>query len=210
MSSKMSAQIAICILLFPAGVSMAGNQTNQPKQISIAYEKANTRDMLRTIAKSLECKLSVDEKVDPSVTVLVRNVTWRTALDAICASIGCHSRVEGGTLTVSPLPAGELPDLVSRSTALKDGLNKRLGPRVRFEKVPLADALKDIFGSSRASYILLGETLSADRFVTIDVSNETVAGAVGKILENAGLKDFRIMQTVEDIPTYFVYMPPLQ
>ncbi len=40
--------------------------------------------------------------------------------------------------------------------------------------------------------------------VTADVSNQRIADALPKILENAGIKNFQIMETLDDPPTYFI------
>ncbi len=198
-------------LVIPLLMSLASAspQVNPQKRVSIAFAGADPLEVFGMLARDLNCEVALDKQVSQMITVRAHGVTQQTALDVICESIRCGWRVENGQLVIEPLAKLETSGLSSRSTPLMSGLDKRMRSNMRFENVPLRFVLEDVFKFAAVGYSLFGETASESKLVTIDLSNERVADALTKILENAGLKDFKIMQTVDDSPgSYFIFIPP--
>ena len=192
-----------CVFLMLISLGTAWSQSSLHGRVSIAFDGAHSSDVFQVLAKSLDCELSLDQKVKQVVTVLLSNVTRQTALDAICLSVGCHWRIESGRLIIEPLAKAETSVLTSRLIPLKNGLERRLPLNMRFESVPLRMVLDDVFKQAQVSYCLFGESVSETTLVTIDVSGRTVSDAITQVLENVRVTA-RIMQTLDDPPSYFI------
>jgi hypothetical protein len=189
--------------------ALAWSQVDPSKKVMITFSEAMPHDVFGALGRGMNYVVSLDQKVvTRPVTILGRLLTQQTALDAICESIDCRWHAENGRLLVEPLSEGETSGLRSRSTELKSGLDERLPSNMRFEKVPLKQVLEDVFTSQRVGYLLYGEALSERRLVTIDVSNQKVSDALVRILENAGVGGFKIMQTFDESPSaYYISVP---
>jgi len=192
-----------CMFLILISLSTVWSQSSLHGRVSIAFDRATPSDVFRLLAESLDCELSLDQKVKQVVTVQVSDVTRQTALDAICISVGCRWRIESGRLIIEPLEKAETSVLTSRLIPLKNGLEKRLRLNTRFESVPVKIVLEDVFKQARVSYCLFGESASESTLVTIDVSDRTVSDAITQVLENVRVTA-RIMQTLDDPPAYFI------
>ena len=197
---------ACCMFCVLADLALAASQAGPSRSI-IAFENAPPIDVLKQMASMLNCELVLDDRVTGKITVMAGNVPRLTALDLICASIDARCEIQGGILTVSPLAKNETPQLILRSKPYTGGLDMGLPSGLRFENVPPGRAMVDVFRSAGVAYGFYGESLLKGKHVTVDVSNLSIAEAVTRILENSGVKEYKIMQTLEDNPAYIIFTP---
>jgi hypothetical protein len=197
---------ASCIFCVLAGLAPAASQTGASK-LMVAFEKAPAKDVFKQMASMLNCELVLDDRVTGKITVTAVNLPRLTALDITCASIDARCDIQGGILTVSPLAKDETPQLILRSKPYTGGLDRRLPSGLRYENVPPGRAMIDVFRYATVACDFYGESLLKGNPVTIDVSNLSVAEAVTRILENSGVKEYKIMQTLEDNPAYIIFTP---
>ncbi len=120
-----------------------------------------------------------------------------------CKKVG-QPGVEKGKTTALGNDFRAISIFCLRSKPVKSGSDHRLDSSMVFNSEPLQDVLRKVFGSAKAGYILFGEMMSRERFVTADVRNQTLKEALARILESAGLRDFEIMETLEDPASYFI------
>ncbi len=179
-------------------------QSNEQRTVQLSFDEATNLPVFKVLAGLLNCDLALDQRVTHPVSILAQKVSPQSALDGICEDIGCRWRSAEGHLTVEPRPTGTPSTLLSHSAPLSAGLDARLNSGMRFESVPLKRALLDVLRSAGVPYMLFGKTLSETALVTVDVSGNRIADAIPQILQNAGIKDFTIRQTLEKPPSYFV------
>jgi hypothetical protein len=189
-------------------IPATASQATRASKLQLAYDQAAPGDVFGQLARGMNLELSLDESVRRWITVQTSRISYEAALDAICETAGCRWRVEGGKLFVEPLTQGERSGLFSHSTPYNKGLDNGLSASMRFENTPLPSALRQVFDSAGVAYILFGESMSRSRFVTVDVSNQRVADALAMVLKSAGIKSFGIMQTNDESPSYFIFIPP--
>ena len=205
MNRMIPIQIAICILVGRTNLPAAAFQANLQGKVMVSWDQANPSDAFGQLARGLKCELILDKSVSRGVTMFGRNTTYQTTLDAICEDIGCRWRMDASKIIIEPVTEREeWPGLMSRSIPLKGGLDSRLDSSMRFVNAPLPRVLQDVFGSAKVGYILFGKLMSQNLLVTADVGNQRIADALSNILVNAGIRYFRIMQTLDDPPTYFI------
>ena len=136
--------------------------------------------VLGMLARTIPCMLKLDARVQRPVTLRVSNVTARTALSAICESIGCRWQLDGGTLRVDP---AEPPPPRPAFEALQEGLRTPLGD-LKFKRVPFRDAVNAIARRSGMDFTV--EEVDPLTPVTVDVSGEPPLQALMKIVRAAG------------------------
>lgn len=145
----------------------------------------------RMIAEAASLGVSVSPKVTAPVDILVRNVTAKTALDAICESIGCRWTISDNVISVMPRGDGYFTGSATFGDArsvqarlsmdrLQAALKQRLPAGMTFEDSPLADV------SARLSDALdlKVELISDDphlRTLTADFSNQTLIEAIKRV-----------------------------
>ncbi len=78
-----------------------------PEVIDLDVAGADLRDVVVLLADVGHVSLVIGEGVTGTVTVRLRRVHWRAALDSLLAVHGCAARLEGGVLRV-----GRASDLV--------------------------------------------------------------------------------------------------
>jgi TonB family protein len=78
----------------------AQERVNLDRRISMDVKGVAPRRAFEMIARAVKCTLALDPKVTRPLTIRVTKITTRTALDAVCESIGCRWRLDGRTLRV--------------------------------------------------------------------------------------------------------------
>jgi len=192
----------LSFFLDPTCPSAAIGQSNQQSTIQLSFDSADPLPVFTGLARSMNCRLSLDHRVTKPVSILTQRVSPQAALDAICEDIGCHWSVTGGQLIVEPGKPEVSSSLASHSEPALTGLDFRLKSMV-FVAVPLKLALIDVLRAAGVPYMLFGKFLSETPVVTLDVSGETAGDALKKILNNAGIKGFSVRQTLEQPPACF-------
>ncbi|WP_224240542.1 secretin and TonB N-terminal domain-containing protein [Hyalangium gracile] len=73
------------------------------KRITIDVVKADIHDVLRMLAEYGRLNVVVSDEVQGKVTLRLRNVPWREALDTVLASHGLGKELKGNVLRVAPM-----------------------------------------------------------------------------------------------------------
>jgi len=136
--------------------------------------------VLGMLARTIPCSLKLDPRVQRPVTLRVSNVTARTALSAICESIGCHWQLADRTLRVDP---AEPPPPIPRGEVFQQRLRTPLGD-LEFKRVPFRDAVNAI--ARRSGIDITVEEVDPMTPVTVDVSLEPPLQALMKVVRAAG------------------------
>jgi hypothetical protein len=136
--------------------------------------------VLGMLARTIPCSLKLDPRVQRPVTLRVSNVTARTALSAICESIGCRWQLADATLRVDP---AEPPPPIPQGEVLQQKLRTPLAD-LDFKRVPFRDALSAIARQSGIDLIV--EKVDPKTPVTVDVSGEPPLQALMKVVRAAG------------------------
>jgi hypothetical protein len=136
--------------------------------------------VLVMLARAIPCTLKLDPRVQRPVTLRVQNVTARTALSALCESIGCRWQLADATLRVD---AAEPPPPIPLGEVLERKLRTPLADLV-FTRVPFRDAVNAIARQSGIDLIV--EEVDPKTPVTVDVSLEPPLQALMKVVRAAG------------------------
>ena len=166
MTRALPALLLSVLLVAPAAPAFA--QDALAKKVTIDVNAASPGSVFTAVATASGAGFTVT--VDPAVTepvdITVRNVSVKTALNAICESIGCQWTLTGSTLVVKPKPqsammigvvqpagsgagAEKSKAAAARAQAVLDALKQTLPADLKFEGAPLetvnarlSDALK--------------------------------------------------------------------
>jgi type II secretory pathway component GspD/PulD (secretin) len=177
----------ITALAFLFASASARAQTDLGKRVSIDVNTVAPQEVFDSLARSLNCEAAVDPQVQQPVTLRVVNVSARTALSAICESIGCRYRLDGKKLVIEPLlPKTKDKVLASRIQAsqLLQNLKRPMPQGMRFDNAPLSSVLAAI--SDASGFEITVEPIEADKKVTVDLSGQTFQEALKKVIELAG------------------------
>ena len=176
----------IAALAFLFVSASAWSQTDLGKRVSIDVNSVAPQEVFGSLARSLGCEASVDPAVQQPVTLRVVDVSARTALSAICESIGCRYRLDGNKLVIEPLlPKTQEKVVTARIKADRlQILKKPLPQGLRFENVPLSSVLKAV--SDASGFDISIEPTDPDKKVTVDVSGQTFQEALKRIITVAG------------------------
>lgn len=142
------------LLLAPAAPALA--QDALAKKVTIDVNAATPVSVFTAVATASGANFTVT--VDPAVTepvdITVRNVSVKTALNAICESIGCQWTLTGSALIVKPRPpsammigvvqpagrgagAEKSKAAAARAQVVLDALKQKLPADLRFENASL-------------------------------------------------------------------------
>jgi hypothetical protein len=160
--------VALPLLLLATPAAPALAQDALAKRVTIDVNAATPVSVFTAVATASGAHFTVT--VDPAVTdpvdITVRNVSVKTALNAICESIGCQWTLTGSTLVVKPKPQSAMmigvvqpagrgagseksKAAAARAQVVLDALKQKLPADLKFENAPievvnarLSDALK--------------------------------------------------------------------
>lgn len=110
------AEAANCVV-----VSKAGNvlKVEKPPRVYFAFENADIQNVIDTIAKISGANIMVAPEVQGTITLRLRNIPWRDALEATAKTLGyVVVEEERGILRVIP-PSAMQADLVTTSFQLR-------------------------------------------------------------------------------------------
>jgi len=178
------AGIAFLAFLFASASAWA--QADLGKRVSVDVNAVTPQEAFGSLARSLDCEVSIDPAVQQPVTLRVANVTARTALGAMCESIGCRYRLDGKKLVIEPLSskAGNKVESRIKSDQLLGIFKKPMPQGTRFENAPLSSVLAAIAAAS--GFEITVEPFEADKKVTVDLSGRTIQEALKWVMDSAG------------------------
>ena len=100
----------------PVSVPVAGRFTGHP--VSLDFQGADLRAVLRTFAEISGLNMVIDPKVTGTVDVALRDVPWDQALDIILRANGLDFRVDGTIVRIAPREVFTLEDKGRSDAAL--------------------------------------------------------------------------------------------
>ncbi|MBN1206484.1 MAG: secretin and TonB N-terminal domain-containing protein [Myxococcaceae bacterium] len=99
--SLVRAVVAMLVLL--STPALAEPPAAESKRISIDVVRADLHDVLRMLAEVGRLNVVVSDEVQGKVTLKLRDVPWRQALDTVLASNKLGHELRGNVLRVAPL-----------------------------------------------------------------------------------------------------------
>lgn len=100
MSLVRAALAAVVLLSTPV---LAESPRTESKRISIDVVRADIHDVLRMLAEVGRLNVVVADEVQGKVTLKLRDVPWRQALDMVLATNGLGQEVRGNVVRVAPM-----------------------------------------------------------------------------------------------------------
>jgi hypothetical protein len=157
------------------------------RRVTLDLKDVAPASAFKALADAIGVTVTVDEAVTGPVDIKVRDVSAKTALDAMCESIGCQWAFVGANLAVKP--AKSIGVVVSgtvdasnrgklaRTQEVFGRLKQKLPADMKFENTPIEQV------NARLSQALgLPVRLSckdpAVQSLTIDLSNQTLQGGL--------------------------------
>ena len=147
----------------------------------------------RAVAAAIDVGVTVSPSVTDAVNIAVRNVTARTALNAMCESIGCRWTLTDGILVVRPVrdSAAETQYKVrveGRATtpegkAILEAFKRKLPGGMKFDNAPLEEVSSRLTESVGLPVKLVCKDPDV-KTLTMDLSDLTLASALEAIGEN--------------------------
>jgi len=154
---------------------------------------AAARDVLAPFGTMAEAELDVDEALDGMVTIKLKDVSWLTALDAVCESVGCQWTLVGG----SPRRLEIRAVLAQEGEA--EGLDARIS--LSLEKASAAEVLES-FGEIAGLTVSLPKSLGGT--VSFELQGVTARTALTAVCESLGCrwtaKDGTLIVALDDEP----------
>ncbi len=152
-----------------ASGSDSGPALGQP--IDLELVDAPVADTLRSFGKVLDAqKVDLDAAISGTVTVHMKEVAVRDALDAVCRSVGCSWTFEGGKLAF----VSTLPPLDRAQARLAQPIDLEL------KDADLAEVLRT-FGRISGLAVEVGEGISGK--VTVKLDNVPARKALDALCE---------------------------
>jgi len=98
--SLVRAAVAAVVLL---STSSLAESPRESKRITLDVVRADIHDVLRLLAEKGGLNVVVSDAVQGKVTLRLRDVPWRQALDTVLASHGLGQELRGNVLRVAPM-----------------------------------------------------------------------------------------------------------
>ncbi|HZI16058.1 MAG TPA: secretin and TonB N-terminal domain-containing protein [Myxococcus sp.] len=135
LSSFRAAVLALVLLGAPASLAAA---PKEGRRITLDVVRADLHNVLRMLADVGRLNLVVDDGVQGTVTLKLRDVPWRQALDTVLASKGLAGELQGSVLRVAPLK--KLQEEAALRAQLKQSREEQAPLRTYFIPVNYARA----------------------------------------------------------------------
>ena len=170
-------------------------------RLEVRFEATPAADVFRHIISGLGLELQLDATVEGPVTIWVKDVSARTALNVVCESLGCEWRVSGNRLVVGKSGANVVrrdvtwrflgiqtkdADGMKKIVAvdLKSHLARPLPVDMQFQDVPVSTILRAL--SEAAGLEITADEPVASKRVTLTASHKTVEDALKAVVDQAG------------------------
>ena len=211
----------VVLLALLAFSPLSAAQDALDKRVSLDLKTMAPREAFNVIAMAIGYTVDVAPDVATPVDIVIPNVKARTALDAICDSIGCTWQANGTVIVVRKGgPAGRV-GLVARTLKMGRGpavaaeLKRRLDivlpADMKFDHAPLALVAERLSKATGLGINLVnakeGETLTAD------LGNRTLVSALKTLTEQYGgsiiitMPDSRLRLEFDTATRIFVKRP---
>jgi hypothetical protein len=144
-------------------------QDTTAKKVTLDLNGVAPAAAFKAVAEAMGVSVTVDAAVTDPVDITVRNVSARTALNAVCESIGCRWTLMGKTLVVKPeaeVKVGvvmrgdggatvDKTNAKARAQVVLAAFKQKLPPDMNFENAPL-DVVNKRLGEALKMNVLRG------------------------------------------------------
>jgi type II secretory pathway component GspD/PulD (secretin) len=146
-------------------------------RIDLNVTDADVGKLFQTVGKLTGARVDLDPRFQTARTISIRidNVTLRTALTAICESLGCRWRTRDGAIFVEPVRTGD-----PRGNVLDQKIDLKITGAELHE---VMETMAQILGAELA----FDEALTRGK-LTLELEQETVATALDAACAQAGCK----------------------
>ncbi len=190
MSKRIRALLLLSALLMLSVPSTA--QDALDKRVSLDLKAMAPRDAFNVIASAIGYTANVAPDLATPVDIVIPNVTAKTALSAICDSIGCtwemsgkviivRKRAPGGLLGESARTHGAAASGADTKAELKRRLDTKLPADMKFDHAPMAQVAERL---SKATGLGINfVTATTGQTFTGDLGNRTFFSALRTLTE---------------------------
>ena len=202
-------------LLIAAPAASAWAQDVLAKKVTVDVNAATPVSVFTAVATASGAHFTVT--VDPAVTdpvdITVRNVSVKTALNAICESIGCQWTLTGNTLVVKPQAAVKVGVLMraegaasadktkasARAQVVLAAFKQKLPSDMKFENAPLDEVNKRLSEALNMNVQLTCKDATVQT-LTMDFSDRTLQEALTSLGEQEARPNAAWRMTIGSLP----------
>ena len=94
----------VLVSVLMASIWFLPGDKKQNSLMSFVYNEEPVRDLIGEIADVSQLNLIASDEIAGSITIAMKNVTWREALDAVAVSRGYHVKITENAIYISPRP----------------------------------------------------------------------------------------------------------
>ncbi len=140
----------LCILIATIAPSQASAQDDpSQKVLSLDYQDAPVRDVLRAMFRSVSVSFTVAQEVQGPINVSLKNVTFEVALDNVLRQVNATYRVESGVYNILLRPLPEETDLSDDRSPIISSLI--------FEDSDVREAIRALFKQVSKHYVMAAD-----------------------------------------------------
>jgi type II secretory pathway component GspD/PulD (secretin) len=194
MNRTLCAALLCLLVLTCSAPALAQDAT--AKRVTLDLNGVTPAAALKAVSDAIGVTANVDAAVTDPVDITVRNVSARTALNAICESIGCRWTLTGNTLVVKPLTASmagrvkydvrvavlDKGKASARTQVLLNALKQKLPADMKFENAALDEVSKHLTEALKMPVEIRCKDASVET-LTVDLGDLTLQEALKTIVE---------------------------
>jgi type II secretory pathway component GspD/PulD (secretin) len=182
--------LALAALVGTLAAGSASAQDVLNKRLTLDLKAVPPAAFFDTVAATLGVRVSVDPAVTAPVDIVVKNVTAKTVLTAVCESVGCRWSLNAGTLVVKPgiVITDGMVRVTKKSAAVESvrvAMSTALPGDMKFENAPLSVVSERLSAALGIELTLTSED-PAVQTVTADLSHHTLQSGLRLLGEQAG------------------------
>jgi hypothetical protein len=189
--NRTSCALVLSLLVVPLSAPALA-QDATARKVTLDLNGVAPLAAFRAVAAEIDVGVTVSPSVTDPVNIAVRHVTARTALNAMCESIGCQWNLTDGILVVKPVrdSAADTQYKVrveGRATtpegqAILEAFKRKLPSDMRFDNAPLEEVSRRL-SESVGLPVKLNCKDPDVKTLTLDLSGLTLASALEAIGE---------------------------
>ena len=157
------------------------------QRVSFSFAQTEVTAVLKFLAQARGLEPVIDPGLTQKVSFRLEHVTLRTALDALCDSVGCRWRLDGKRLVFVALPSDASRTASSTDEDPLAPLRILVPAGTQFTGVPLSSALRSLATIAGPEVELEVEGVDPSRLVSGQVGSKTVQAAIRQLVASAGL-----------------------
>ncbi len=187
-------RLAMLLALLTATLAApARAQDPLTEKVTVDLNGVAAFEAFKAVASVMGVGVTVSPSVTDPVNIAVRNVTARTALNAMCESIGCQWNLADGILVVKPVSDSATTTqskvrVEGRATtpegqAILEAFKRKLPGDMKFDNAPLEEVSRRLSESVGLPVKLSCKDPDV-KTLTMNLSNLTLASALEAVGEN--------------------------